>query len=86
MRPDPMASPMPKSPKIPLPGGTRGSNRMLRTQAKMDNLNRMLQRRIRPNNELKVRPPRCCTQESVTIPLAAGAKFAQSLALATPQH
>jgi hypothetical protein len=53
---------------------------------KTDNLNRNPQKRIRPSNELKVRPPKCCTQESVTIPLAAGAKFAQSLALATPQH
>lgn len=41
---------------------------------------------IRPTNELKSHPAKCCEQESVIVPPQAGAKFAQSLPFGTPEH
>ncbi|MGA8724675.1 MAG: hypothetical protein WB565_06510 [Acidimicrobiales bacterium] len=41
---------------------------------------------IRPTKELRERPPKCCKQETVTVPPSAGAKFFQSVPYATPEH
>ncbi len=42
--------------------------------------------RIRPSSEIKSHPPRCCEQESVTVPPQAGAKFSQPIPFGTPEH
>ena len=57
-----------------------------KTDTRLENLNQELRKRIRPTEELKARPPKCCSQESVTIPPAAGAKSFQSLPLGTDEH
>lgn len=41
---------------------------------------------IRPSRDLLENPPPCCTQETVTIPPEAGARFAQALQYASPEH
>ena len=53
---------------------------------KTDTFDGKVRVRIRPTDEIKAQPPKCCTQESVTIPPSAGAKFFQSLPLGTPEH
>lgn len=40
---------------------------------------------IQPNASLRALPPPCCTNETVTVPPAAGAKFAQELAYQSPE-
>lgn len=64
-----------------------GPSPLVRCELKPRSISRKTQGKLRimPNESFRSLPPPCCTQQSITIPPDAGAKFAQELAYGSPE-